>query len=419
MKTWQKWSLIIVVGALCAYWVSTNFEWVDVPVPGKMRGEARRDPHYAARLLMERLNQGGRTLKDPALIVQQPEMHTMAALGLFPSIVATRLEPALLEWVKRGGHLVIVVPGIRQTSRFTEAFGLHRLGMHTKKRDPQSPGKWAEATETLHIEGRTLKANIDSCDVFTVDPDLPLIWSATVYGYRPYAQKKKRSWADDDDENDDTKQRKGKSEMVNEEVLALARWQLGAGQVTAMCNDNFLGNGHIGKHDNAELATRVLMRDAPGEVIFISNADYPSLGEWLLDKAWMALIGGALLLLLLIWHRMPRFSAVVPEPSAARPGLREHLLGMARFHLKRRHYQHLLQASREQVLRLAERHSGGRAMEMSEIATLAGVSEQELRTALELVPQHQKTYTEVAAMLAYISDALSRVSLSTDSARKP
>ena len=411
MKTWQKWSLVVVLGALLAVWIALNFEWVEITVPGKQRGEARKDSHYAARLLVERLDRGGRTMTDPDQIVQVPEKHTMAALNLFPNVVARRLEPALVEWVKRGGHLVIVVPGMWQSEQFTEEFGLHRLGVHPAPRIEKSY-RWDAVVETVQLEGRTLKTSIAGCDVFKVDH--PLVWSATVRGYRPYSIKDRNEESGPGDA-----ETKDKPKLVDEDALALARWQLGKGHVTAVCNDNFLNNHLIGKHDNAELAARVLLRDVPGEVIFISNADYPSLFEWLGDKAWPALISAGLLILLLIWHRMPRFSAVVPEPTATRPGLREHLLGMARFHLKRRHYQHLLQASREQVWRLAERHSGGRPMTTADIAALTGVTEHELRTALDFTPQHHKTYADIAAVLARTADALARLSLSTDSARKP
>jgi hypothetical protein len=86
--------------------------------------------------------------------------------------------------------------------------------------------------------------------------------------------------------------------------------------------------------------------------------------------------------------------------------LREHLQAMAAFHLRKRHYLKLLQASREQFLRLAERHAGGVDMPIAEIATFAGINAQDLQHALDFQPEDRATYLRLSALLAQASDVL-------------
>ena len=367
----------VTVAALVITWFVQHVEWVNEKVPGHMRGEALRDPFYAARLLIARLGYRTATISDPSQLALQPGSSTIVAINLFAGAVAHHIEPQLVNWIKRGGHLVVVVPGPGQSDNFTTRLGLHRLGIHRQKTPLH-----------LSLEGRTLDANMPMCDVFRVDE--PLIWSATVNGYTPYP----------DEKSDD------KPVAVKADAMALARWHLGAGTVTAMCNDTPLYNQSIGQNQHAELAARLLLDGRDGTVIFTPHPLFPKLYEWLFTNVWSALAGAAVLLILILWHAMPRFGPIAPDALPARPGLRDHLRAMAEFHLRKRHYLQLLAAPRETVRLLLERHAGSGGNTLREIAQLSGTSIDDLHQALQAEPNDRITYLRLAAILARVSDQL-------------
>src|SRR5262245_22941078 len=101
--------LIAILLVLFGSWLFSNFEWAEQKVPGAMRGEARRDANYAARLLIRRLGYPVQVAKDPSMLARQPVNATLVANNLFPETVAQRIEAPIVEWVKKGGHLFIVV----------------------------------------------------------------------------------------------------------------------------------------------------------------------------------------------------------------------------------------------------------------------------------------------------------------------
>ncbi|HEU6456113.1 MAG TPA: DUF4350 domain-containing protein [Roseateles sp.] len=398
---WQTVLGLLILAALVA-WASSRYEWVEESVPGSVKGEAGRDQYYATRLLVERLGYSVAVINDPTQLTQQPTSSTIVALQKFPAIITRRLEPQLLAWVRNGGHLIMSSDNM--SADFKTAVGLSAVGMHAEERMPK--GKLPP--QIVAVEGREIEVSLPHCEVFAISQE-PL-WSASVNGYRPYASScaadagGNDAVSDDDDTEEAEATKQQPVALSSNPALAMARWQVGKGTLTALCSTMPLRNAFVGKHRNAELAARLLLDGRNGAIVFAPRPEFPSLFEWLIDNAWTVIVSALALLALALWHVMPRFGPMLPAPAPARPGLREHLRAVATFHLRKHHYAALLQAGREQCQRLLERHPDKQTL--ADVAAHIGMSAATLHDALHLQPQSRADYLRVSAALANAQAAL-------------
>lgn len=90
--------------SLGGYWLVSNTEWVETTHPTPLKGEAARDPLYAAAQLASRL--GARVTQPQSLARMPPDGAVLVLVSghwdLFPERRA-----ALRAWVERGGRLVM------------------------------------------------------------------------------------------------------------------------------------------------------------------------------------------------------------------------------------------------------------------------------------------------------------------------
>lgn len=455
-RDWMRWLLptclilMVLVVVFFVRSVGSHIEWKEVKTVQPPRGEARQDRFFAARLLLEK---SGYSVRRPLTSLPVADLSldtTFFYIHLIGEDSVEKLEPAVVDWVKRGGHLVVIVPGPNQSDQFTESLGLSRLGRHA-----------SAAGETYSIEGRRLALDFNrQCDVFQLGSQA--VWGMPASTYAGYADTDQPSdesadddegRADDDDEgraDTDTEHDSADAPAQNAPAqrspepadsawkqqqtahpeapgLAAARWRLGKGVVSAVCEDRWMENASLGKLDHAELVLRLFVEPAHPKLIFGTvydgtspakgkdtkpggpsrqSREPPPLIKWLFHHAWSALIALAVLIALVLWRAMPRFGAILPEPPPARPGLREHLRAMAGYFLREKDYLHLLTAMREEFKRMAIRHANTAELPLNEIAELAGLKEDLLREALEATPEDRFQFQRHAEILALVMDVL-------------
>ncbi|MCL2657792.1 MAG: hypothetical protein FWD62_10325 [Betaproteobacteria bacterium] len=377
-----------LLAALLAF-VLPRLEWVEEKRHVGARDEAEADPNYAARLLIQRLGYRAEKIEDPTQLTDLPTQATLHIGSVLPEPAAAKLEPQIVDWVRRGGHLVIAVAGPEQSDRFTATLGLQRIGRHN-----------ANKPEAIRLEGRVLTVQLFSCDVFKVAA--PLIWSASVKPYRPYTADEE----DEDEDDDEPKPAHAKPKEISEPALAIARWPLGKGLVTAICDNRALLNGAIGEVDHAELTARILLDGRGGPVYFAPEPDYPTLPAWLIAHAPKTLGGVVLLILLALWRAIPRFGPLRREAPPQRPGLLTHLRAVGLFYLGRKDWDTLLKSLRDELRRLAQQQANG-ALGIEEIAHRAGVPASALHSALnETDVRERREFTRHAALLTHTLDVL-------------
>ena len=293
--------LALVLGGGLLAWLSQHWiERAETVYTGY--GEtARRNPFYAADRLLSRL---GATVHSVRRLADLPDSLSAAdtLLVAIPTYALTAAESQrLLDWVARGGHLVIGVRHEYQPGR-----GVDRL------LDPlQIRSHRVESTAT------------DPATITTGDAMPPL-------------------------------QVRFRSELrLNDEVWRQQPW--GQGTVTLLTDIDPFNNERLADHDHADFLWRLVRRsERGGEVWLQYRTLVPSLAQLLWQHAWMPLAGAILILLAALWSHNRRLGPLLVPRSGERRRLIEHLRASSRFLWRQGAGPMLLQAARQYALRRLE-----------------------------------------------------------------
>lgn len=388
----RRLAILLVIGLIliASAWLLPRLEWVEVDVPARPSGEALRDDALAARRMIAALGYRTRVIQDATELARLPQHATLWLNQALPDAAAGRTSEQIAAWVNAGGHAVIAVPGSWQPQRLSKAFGIQALGMHV-----------AKSGARLDIEGRPMLVGIRQCDVFTTSH--PVMWQASVKGYKP------RHGDDEDDEPDESnahaKAPAGKA-LDTAEAIAVARFRVGKGALTVLCDDRPMLNPNIGQQDNARFAAAVLLEGDRDEVIFATQPEYPALPLWLWQRAPLLILSLGTLVMLLLWRAGIRFGALQAVPPASRPGLQLHLRALAAFLLRQRQYEALLRGPRDEVRRLLAKLPGNAAEQITDAAKRAALTPEAITEALETTPRDAHHYLRQATTLAQLDTRL-------------
>jgi len=100
---WLVRALVLALVVALAAWIERSIEWVDVPVADPAKGEAARDPLYAAKRLARRLGAEVTTIRN---FEQLPPPATTLVIASHRWAMFPGRDDALQRWVRAGGHLV-------------------------------------------------------------------------------------------------------------------------------------------------------------------------------------------------------------------------------------------------------------------------------------------------------------------------
>jgi hypothetical protein len=115
--------LFVLAIALVAVWVAMNTEWGEVTIPSPLRGDAARNPFYAAQRLVETL---GATSERRQSLGDTNTTSTLV-LSSWSWDVNTERRVALERWVEGGGRLVVDSTLISGSDAFESWSGIERV----------------------------------------------------------------------------------------------------------------------------------------------------------------------------------------------------------------------------------------------------------------------------------------------------
>lgn len=305
----------LLVCGLGAIWFLANFDRVTYEQWTGMSGAALRNPFLAAQRLAARMGLPAAELRSAAQFGTLPE-RGMLVLPALRDTLGGAERARLLDWVARGGHLLIEAEQRHSPDPLLDALGVARAPGETAnpvaRGKPRNPYPWPGRNQGFDV---------------TLIPEPALI--------RPGARL--------------TLARDGRNAMVH-----FAR---GDGAVTVVSNLRFARNGSIGTADNAELFWQLvgLQPDAASLAVF-NRPERLSLLRWLLEHAWPALAALVALTLLWLLHVAPRFGPMAPEGAPTRRRLLDHLRASGRFAWSAERAPYLAAAARDAAMRRFARH---------------------------------------------------------------
>lgn len=302
--------LVLAVITAGAAWFFRNFEEVTETVHTGYRGAALRNPLLAAERLLVRMGAKASTLRSI------PELRTLPASAtlVLPArryILNRSLQMELLEWVGKGGYLIVEAEPADEPDPLLDALKVQRFAV----RIPRGP-------QDSYAPVQVMLPGSDTASRVQLSRRMRLEAEAAEYRF------------DDGTGN------------------ALILVEHGDGLVMVLNELDFAFNPFIGEEQHARFLWQMISI-VPGDrpVFLFSNSGRLSLRDWLQENAWAPLSGGAALLLLWLWYVGPRLGPIAPDPARNRRRLLDHLRASGRFLWSSGGAQRMLDAARDSCLR--------------------------------------------------------------------
>jgi hypothetical protein len=356
---------------LCVFglWFTQNYTFVSKDVWTGMRGEARSNPLLAARMLLERMG---------SKVVQSQDLDRVSAFPASGTLfladrsdVTPPLAHALIEWVRRGGHLVIAAEHPVAHDALLREIG---VTVQYKRKEAARP-----SAEEIELP--------DGARVQALLPRNPTL----------YVERDRIDW-----------------QYESDHALLMLRLAEGRGHVTVMSSFAPFDNGEIGSYQHAELLWHFASRDgAASPVWLVRRLQTQSLPGWLADNALPALIALGILLIVALWRVIPRFGPLVPNVAPDRRSLHEHLAAMGRFYASQRELAPLIQILRVDALdalaaRAPETRGLDGASRLKAAVRVSGLRPRELSHALTNPAATAREFTGAVRVLQEFRARLAR-----------
>lgn len=433
----QRIAISAAVALACVGIFFACFEKREVSVFDPVSAEVRRNPYLALARVLERMGHDVSLHDDVSAIDSLP---TPPATVFLPRSRATLGEvrtQRLLDWVERGGHLVVVtytvwedVPDAKPGEASERLKSgrpdllLDRFGL----RQRVAPAEELAQDVAAAVTAQNDEDGAGGEDGSEADDEAPKLEPPTAEDifkgeWMPWTRESALASLGEDDEPlelefhsgywwDDTQQRVRWS-VDGKRGPHLVEVDHGAGVISALTSDDPLLNDSIGDAQHAEFLVRWLRhgRDGRVPIAIFHSAVWPSLWT-LIERAWLpAIVAAGLLLAAWLWRSLVRFGPVLPEPALARRRWLEHLEAAGWFQWRQDRGAALLADLRADLARELSRRRPGlarlpEAERFERLAQAASLSREEVAHAFTETATNARPFTAAVRALERIRAAL-------------
>jgi len=274
--------LLVLLTVLLVVWWRSTHERIERRVPLPPQGEAAYNPLYLLREALRADGIDAQTRRRLQLDSMALGPHDTVLIFSDPGLLSAHEAEHLLDWVERGGHLLISAASLDSSGRGRAGL-LAELGLWYH---PYGDAQCAEEPEPDDLRQVFCHARR-----FTLEGGAPVLALGNPSdGY------------------------------------AFVRLARGSGTVDVFSALDFLGNHRLATPPHAALARQVLAANySRGTVHLVYAAQMPPLWQLLLERGTLVWIPLLLALAAWLWLRMPRFGPLHPAPALARRALLEHV----------------------------------------------------------------------------------------------
>lgn len=357
--------LILSLLGAAGYWGFQHLEKKEIELPTGLTGEAAVNPLLAAERFLTAMGIATTPLDDTSRLLRKLGPTDVLLITSDRQTLGLQRTSALLDWVKKGGRLVVTVPHFSKEEEPLHDPLLDSLDLTLFYVDEDTIDEdMDEYADYLDIDWPT------AADFMQIDIDLQYVLEGAQTG----------DWV-----------------LENDWGAVLVRRQHGYGTVTIVTDLDFIQFLRIGEHDHAKFLWHLV--DGQGPVWLITNNDMPSLWEWLWQQAPEIMIAGLLWLGLWLWARSRRFGPRLAEAPPVRRRILEHIDANGRFLWQQKASHHLVAAVRKDFLATAaKRYPGWDRMSDDERAELlASETDQDIKITRRLLDEpevrHQHEFT--------------------------
>ncbi len=285
-------ALLLVLAGVA--WLATVTEWVEEEVAMPPRGEAAKNPLYAAQALARGL--GAKVARYEGLTQMPPPQATLVLTSrdwnLFP-----QREKRLHNWVRNGGQLVIPKWAMDLPSLENLVF---IEDDEVKRKSGPAQCNDLSASRVTAANGLPIQSSYHVC--------------APLAGPALTANSSTILWA-----------------VKSTDGVEVLRVALGRGSITVVGPWDLMDNAHMLREDNALLTADALQLRSGRDIWFVAEEARNPLLKWLWQNAWPAVLAGLLAIALAVWRDSIRFGAIIKPVGTQRRSMTEQVLGTAQF----------------------------------------------------------------------------------------
>ena len=345
--------LSIAVVALIV-WLANNTEWGELPLEGPLKGDARRNPFYAAQRFAEAL--GAETVSSHTFDAAHDD--GVVVISSWHWDLSSSRRQALEAWVEAGGRLVLDRSVTAGGDNLKNWSGVgHRQVDNAAVRDLVDAGGFARCRtfrEPKQSESSRKPDAFELCDfnsfgAFTHGTTRPL-WS-----------------------------------LEDRTGIHAIRMGIGRGSVTMINGTPFLERALL-EADHGRFFVAATQLRSGDTLYFLTEQDHPSLLTLLWTRGAPAVSLALLVIALALWRGAVRFGPLAAVPERARRSLVEQIRGTGQFALRHGDGEALHAAVVRALREAARRRIPGYARlsddeRFAAITSLTGMQESELAAA--------------------------------------
>lgn len=361
-RRWLTGGILILVLAFVG-WIAANTRWEPYEVDMPPKGEARRNPFYAAQRLAEQL--GAETTWRHALGEAEPD-GVVVASALYWTLIPARRQ-AIEQWVDNGGRLV-VDGGFLGTEEFDRWSGISQV-LPDDDDDDNDEDEEVEGQDREQVPFKVPPRCRKWQDEHNIEYRTCGYW-----GVVPLVTRRETVWSLHDDS--------GKQAI---------RVRQGRGTVTVVNGAPFSTERLLDdESDHARLFVAATQLQRGDNVYFISENEQPSLMTLIWQNGAPVVCLVAAWLALALWRGGVRFGPRIPEAEPVRRSLAEQIRGTAQFALRFGGGESLYEATLRAFTAAAQKRiSGFAALDVegraSAVARLTGFDATALASAMTAV----------------------------------
>lgn len=395
--------LLAALAATGGWWLWQATEWHETTHDLPLQGEAATNRWYTLQRLAERA--GARTVVREQVEPLPPTDATLVLMSIHWDLFPGRSE-ALRRWVEAGGHLVLsqnLVPDASEDEEDDEADhgnGLAWVGVVSKF--DKADSKALVAQEQAQAQRRQQPGPL--CRPYLEKRGTafgaPSRYRVCHHAGSHLAARTPVRWSVDG--------------PAGPALLSVA---IGRGVVTVLSPRELLHNRHLLDGDHALLAAAALQLQPGRSIWLVGDETRTPLLAWLWQHGWPAVLLAALVILLWLARRMPRFGPLRAPAPRARRAVSEQVRGTAAFLMAQHGAAALLAAQRRALAEAAQRHIAGfatldDAAQAAALAARTGLRASQLAAAWQGVGHEHPRW--IVATLQLQETARRRLAAGTD-----
>ncbi len=405
--------LLIALFSYGVYQFFDTHEYKEVTKYSPLKGEARENPLFAARLFLKQMGIPAYNKNDLQSIGQHyPETDTVIILDTSRSTLSLERIERLLQWIRDGGHLIT---GTHVDWELLGYFEELRAEMDDNDEYEALDGRCPEgdencqflqdssdplqrvleitSSESVYIDSEEDKAykekqkekgNTDeSEDMIHEDDvyeDIDIFSPLEIRDLRTFpialsnASKKLTLSIQPHFYSINSKETNESRTLINDEIFMLQR-AVGKGMVTLIADLSIVENQLLRETDNAEILWHLIHshHKQPAAVWLFHNDEMPNLLILMWKHGWAVMLSLATLLLFWLYQSLHRFGPLIPKEAIERRRLMEHIEASGQYFWKKKNKQTLIDSTRLALnKRIAQLHPAWEnSDELGKVAHLA------------------------------------------------